>query len=152
MANNPLATAHGIVSVQIAETGISPVAAGGDQFGWVSGTPVGLAMNASTPVIFDLGPLWYKYTVCQLSAIPDSANLINVQIYSSDTPAINTARRLNYGNAGNFGYLLASVAVGQPSSAMVRSMGRYLVISIQNDVAVAIQGINAKITLAAYPS
>ena len=152
MPNNPLATPYGPISVQIAETDVEPVTAGGDKFGWVIGSPLGLAAGATQSAIFDLGPLWFRYPVIALCmVVANSIGLQYVMVSSSDTPTFSITRRLRDLISPSPGMIYTSVTVGVPINIFARPMGRYIAINFNNADTI-VQGAGAKVTLAAYPS
>lgn len=155
MASSPYATAHGIASVQVAETDVAAVTAGGSEFGWVSGSPANLAVNVQAIVIFDLGPLWFRYTVVALSIRPSTVaadSLKNIFILGNDTPAASGGAALRDVCATSAIRFFASCGNSTEINPIVRPMGRYVLIGITNGDPLNAQLANAKITLAAYPS
>ncbi len=144
----------GPMPVQIAETDVNPVVAGGDKFGWVSGNAAGLAPLGTVKVIFDLGPLWYRYPIAAICVNPDVAvpgGLSSVSFTGSDTPVQNSSRRLK--DAVSAGLTSMGSGLGQyaQSQCFVRPVGRYLIIQITNGDTTNAQA-TLKITLSAYPS
>lgn len=139
--------------IQVFETDVNPVVAGGDG-GWISGTPSSLAASATVLCLFDLGPNWRQYPFLQVAVFPSgpSTGMNNIWIGCSDTPTIGTTRRLNYASHAG----IQQIYVTQNSSNGCgtfhsRPMGRYVGVSITNADATNPLGASAKVTIAAYP-
>lgn len=137
------------------ETGVAAVAAVASPTpGWVSGNPASLALSASVNCIFDLGPKWDQYSIVNvgISPVGPSSGFSNISIASSATAALDSSRRLGYAFAAAAGNVLiasATVAAGA-IQAVVRPLGRYLVVSVTNADGVNALGATAKVAVGAY--
>lgn len=145
----------GPIPVQIAETDADAVIAGGDHFGWVSGSISGLLAGQAATVVFDLGPLWFRYIIAAFCIQPQlpSTGLSAIQCSGSDIPAHSSSRRLKAVESSSPNTLYAGVtSAAGPQQVIVRPIGRYLIILVTNADPLNAQGTGAKITLAVYPS
>lgn len=143
--------------VLVMETDRDPVIAGGNQAGWVSGSPAGLAASASLICIFDLGPNWDQYVMLDVGVYPQapSIGMKNIAIRGGDTAAYNDRRRANIATPSVL--KLDAVYSTAPSanaavSITVRPRGRYVFVNMDNSDAGAALGGQSLVTVIAYPS
>jgi len=135
------------------ETDVGAVTAGAGRPGWVSGSIANLALSASVNCIFDLGPDWDQYVEVSvmISQSGSSSGLSAVQVFGSDTAAVNANRRQSAWQTAGFSAGSASVlASGGVQTGRFGVAGRFLVVSATNADGVNAQGATSKITLAAY--
>lgn len=140
------------VPTLIMETDKNPVAGGGNQPGWVSGTPAGLAASGTVDIVFDLGPDWDQYRFVQIScapAGPSSGSQLSGR--GSDTTTATENRRLSYANSVNL-TSVNNVAFSSSVTVVVRPIGRYVIPRWTNTDGINVCGAASKCTIAAYPS
>ena len=140
--------------IKVFETDVGAVAAGTPRGGWVSGSPANLAASASVNCIFDLGQDWHQFSSVALAirSSGTSTGLNNIHASSSDTAALNTARRLKDVSQVSHNSIGGNITTAAGSQqAIVRPMGRYFVVSITNADSTNPQDASAKVTVACYP-
>jgi len=139
--------------LKIFETGVSAVAAGTANGGWVSGNPASLAASANVTALFDLGQDWHQYShvlVSVLSSAPASGLTLN-RITGSDTNTENLKRTLRGADGAGFGAVtnVSVPAAGGALTGIVHPMGRYVFVTVTNADATNAQGATTAITIAA---
>jgi hypothetical protein len=138
----------------VIETDVNPVAAGGLNPGWISGTPANLADGASADVLFDLGPLWLQYTLLQIVVLSVTATSLSaIQASSSDNTTRVAGRRVRTtSDTTPFATTFFTVTTsGGAQACFIRPMGRYLFLQVTNTAAGGAQGALAKVTVSGYP-
>lgn len=142
------------VPVLVMEAGIGPVSPGGPDAGWVSGNLANLGPSATVQAVFDLGPDWDQYGLCQLNVLnPTSPHAgLGVQPGGSDTTAYSGSRRLSHAFSAQSDITYKIVGAAKSEALTMRPVGRYLVVILGNaDAAVPISAA-ARVVLTAYPT
>lgn len=134
-------------------SGANQVAAGGTQFGWVSGDLGGLAASGSIDIFFDLGPSWAAYSLVQIghTGVSGSSGVTVATVRSSDDTALDVQDIVLNSAFGTALGQLTGTSSAAGRTGFVRPQGRYLIVSMTNADAVNPVGAGASVRVTAYP-